>query len=195
SDELGQPVRNRTAKEQDPFDEIVTLPSHMQHSSKERHSNTEAPMDDCPYEHQLRVDECAEPILLFLHDVNAIYFENSSLLSDKDTQAKVSKGCELMHEYQICTQGASQACNPDEGVQAWRQEAPTFANDEDEQAVTAPAARRINSDAVVTTSTTTRRTIGPDAKTECEALEAFNANLDCAIVTMNDHCEVDAQNT
>ncbi|PIO54805.1 hypothetical protein TELCIR_23822, partial [Teladorsagia circumcincta] len=26
-----------------------------------------------------------------------------------------------MHEYQICTQGASQACNPDEGVQAWRQ--------------------------------------------------------------------------
>ncbi|KAK5972734.1 hypothetical protein GCK32_016164, partial [Trichostrongylus colubriformis] len=34
-----------------------------------------------------------------------------------------------------------------------------------------------------------------DAKTECEALEAFNANLDCAIVTMNDLCEVEAQNT
>uniref|UniRef100_A0A158PA25 DUF19 domain-containing protein n=1 Tax=Angiostrongylus cantonensis TaxID=6313 RepID=A0A158PA25_ANGCA len=33
-----------------------------------------------------------------------------------------------------------------------------------------------------------------EAKTECEALEAFNANLDCAIVTMNDVCEVDAQN-
>lgn len=33
-----------------------------------------------------------------------------------------------------------------------------------------------------------------DAKTECDALEAFNANLDCAIVTMNDVCEVDAQN-
>ncbi|RCN46461.1 hypothetical protein ANCCAN_07454 [Ancylostoma caninum] len=34
-----------------------------------------------------------------------------------------------------------------------------------------------------------------EAKTECEALEAFNANLDCAIVTMNDVCEVDAQNS
>ncbi|KAK6036594.1 hypothetical protein COOONC_25901 [Cooperia oncophora] len=93
----------------------------MQHSSKERHPGTDAPADDCPYEHQLRVDECAEPILLFLHEVNAIYFENSSLLSDKETQVKISKGCELMREYQICVQGASTSCNPDEGVQAWRQ--------------------------------------------------------------------------
>ncbi|PIO59483.1 hypothetical protein TELCIR_19053, partial [Teladorsagia circumcincta] len=165
---------------------------------------TEAPTDDCPYEHQLRVDECAEPILLFLHDVNAIYFENSSLLSDKDTQAKVSKGCELMHEYQICTQGASQACNPDEGVQAWRQVEmyacqlliPTvrehhecFGRRRDPRCelkfdpLASPFCRLVTS---VTQD---------DAKTECEALEAFNANLDCAIVTMNDHCEVDAQNT
>ncbi|KAK5968386.1 Low-density lipoprotein receptor domain class A [Trichostrongylus colubriformis] len=121
SDETGHPIRNRTAKEDDPFDEIVTLPPHLRHSSKERHSTTDAPEDDCPYEHQLRVDECAEPILLFLRDVNAIYFENSSLLSDKHTQATIGKGCELMHEYQICTQGVSQSCNPDEGVQAWRQ--------------------------------------------------------------------------
>ncbi|WKY01481.1 hypothetical protein Q1695_015467 [Nippostrongylus brasiliensis] len=117
---MGQ-AANRT-KEEDPFDEIVTLPTHMQQSSKERQPSTSVPSaDDCPYEHQLRVDECAEPILLFLHDVNAIYFENSSLLSDKETQQKIGKGCELMHEYSICTQGASQACNPDEGVQAWRQ--------------------------------------------------------------------------
>ncbi|XGW14503.1 hypothetical protein V3C99_000648 [Haemonchus contortus] len=387
SDEDGHPPKNRTAKEEDPFADIVTLPSTSQKSNKDRHSNTEAPADDdCPYEHQLRVDECAEPILMFLHDVNAIYFENSSLLSDKDTQAKIEKGCELMHEYQICTQGVSQSCNPDEGVQAWRQvevyacqlliptvrehhqcfgrrrdprcdlkfdplaspfcrlvtsvsqdvhclqkfttdcseaatemlqpiieesqeitsslrcrspadisppttEAPeptsTVASNEDEEPATAPAARRINSDAVLTTSspssTTTRRTIGPviqitsivpenpastttisippenigrelkinmsdavnslyyiydicssdyskspyasvaakiclrqddiakqsdcyqntlekekcamrDAKTECEALEAFNANLDCAIVTVNDLCEIEAQN-
>ncbi|VDP58779.1 unnamed protein product [Heligmosomoides polygyrus] len=85
SDEVGRTTANRT-KEEDPFDEIVTLPTqHMQHSSKERPTSTQPPQEDCPYEHQLRVDECAEPILLFLHDVNAIYFENSSLLSDKDT--------------------------------------------------------------------------------------------------------------
>ncbi|KIH44312.1 hypothetical protein ANCDUO_25663, partial [Ancylostoma duodenale] len=36
-------------------------------------------------------------------------------------QEKIEKGCELMQEYTICTQGASAACNPDEGVQAWRE--------------------------------------------------------------------------
>ncbi|RCN25345.1 Low-density lipoprotein receptor domain class A [Ancylostoma caninum] len=86
SDEVGHTTAttNRT-KEEDPFDEIVTLPTRSQlRSSKERHSSTESPKD-CPYEHQLRVDECGEPILLFLHDVNAIYFENTSLLADKET--------------------------------------------------------------------------------------------------------------
>ncbi|VDM72757.1 unnamed protein product, partial [Strongylus vulgaris] len=107
--------------EADPFDSIVTTSPHSQPvSSKERYQTTEEPKD-CPYEHQLRVDECAEPVLLFLHDVNAIYFENSSLLADKETQVKVEKGCELMQEYTICTQGTSAACTPDEGVQAWRE--------------------------------------------------------------------------
>ncbi|CAJ0580944.1 unnamed protein product, partial [Mesorhabditis spiculigera] len=32
-----------------------------------------------------------------------------------------------------------------------------------------------------------------EAKNECEALEAFNVNLDCAIVTMNEECPVEAQ--
>ncbi|CAD6188605.1 unnamed protein product [Caenorhabditis auriculariae] len=33
-----------------------------------------------------------------------------------------------------------------------------------------------------------------NASTSCEALSTFNNNLDCAIVTMNDECSVDAQN-
>uniref|UniRef100_A0A183GTT4 DUF19 domain-containing protein n=1 Tax=Heligmosomoides polygyrus TaxID=6339 RepID=A0A183GTT4_HELPZ len=255
----------------------------------------------------------------------------------------------LMHEYSICTQGTSQACNPDEGVRAWREvemyacqlliptvrehhqcfgkqrdaqcevkfnkdcsesalemlqpiideseeitsslrcrsladvPAPQSTSAPRDEAAVAPpmAARKVSSDAVVTSSTTAR-TIGPvvqitsaeeivatstvpvlakhgapalkinmsdavnslyyiydicssdytkspyssvavklctkqddiakhsdcyqntlekekcamrEAKNECEALEAFNANLDCAIVTMNDICEVEAQNT
>ncbi|CAJ0596964.1 unnamed protein product [Cylicocyclus nassatus] len=119
SDETGHMVANRT-KEADPFDSVVTTSPQNQPASKVRQQTTEEPKD-CPYEHQLRVDECAEPVLLFLHDVNAIYFENSSLLSDKETQTRVEKGCTLMQEYTICTKGASAACSADEGVQSWRE--------------------------------------------------------------------------
>ncbi|KJH48954.1 Low-density lipoprotein receptor domain class A [Dictyocaulus viviparus] len=338
SDEIGH-TTNRT-KEEDPFDEIVTLPPHLRQSSKERQPSTEADRE-CPYEHQVRIDQCAEPVLLFLHDVNAIYFENTSLLSDKDTQKTVEKGCDLMQEYSICTQGTSKACSVDEGVQAWREGCVTvdyidfyrqhrvkifsfrFNSDcsepamemlqpiiEESQHVTSSLRCRdineislttemsidddetvVEEDHTTTTVTVTNalttkikstamnRTIGPvvqitaddlpmetttvpiavghvqlkinmsdavnalyyiydvcsssytkspfatvatkicgrqdeiakhsdcyqntlekakctikDAKNECEALESFNSNLDCAIVTMNDVCEVEAQN-
>ncbi|VDO70836.1 unnamed protein product [Haemonchus placei] len=245
--------------------------------------------------------------LFFFAPLYSIY----SLLLFIESQAKIEKGCELMHEYQICTQGVSQSCNPDEGVQAWRQVEvyacqlliPTvrehhqcfgrrrdprcdlkfdplaspfcrlvtsvsqdvhclqkFTTDcseaatemlqpiiEESQEITSSLRCRspvdipppttelkinmsdaVNSlyyiydicssdyskspyasvaakiclrqDDIAKQSDCYQNTLEKekcamrDAKTECEALEAFNANLDCAIVTMNDLCEIEAQN-
>ncbi|VDM57462.1 unnamed protein product, partial [Angiostrongylus costaricensis] len=147
-------------------------------------------------------------------------------------QAKVQKGCDLMHEYSICTQGASKACTADEGVHAWKEVGRIgsilatllsmikelkinmsdavnslyyiydVCSSSYSKSPFAAVAEKIcgRQDEIAKYSDCYQNTLEKskcrirEAKTECEALEAFNANLDCAIVTMNDVCEVDAQN-
>ncbi|CAI4228864.1 unnamed protein product [Auanema sp. JU1783] len=102
-------------------DSTFESPSEITESRTSSSAATTSEHDSaCPYEHQIRIDECSEPILLFLHEINDIYFENSSFLANKEMQSKVEKGCSLMEEYNICIQGASPACQPDAGVLAWR---------------------------------------------------------------------------
>ena len=92
-----QSSKGSVPKEDDPFDEVVTVAARLparhdvipprpesQPQSRPLPSSGANETEECPYEHQLRVDECSEPVLLFIHEVNAIYFENASFLADKD---------------------------------------------------------------------------------------------------------------
>ncbi|PAV84184.1 hypothetical protein WR25_06113 isoform B [Diploscapter pachys] len=139
SDEMSVTV-NGTKPEEEPFDDIVTHgPMGKEEGSTAVITTTKKGLqleaeqgkapeisesndaEKCPASHQERIDECSEPVILYIHQINDIYFENASLLADKAMQSKVEKGCSLMDEYNICITGASEDCIPDAGVQAWRE--------------------------------------------------------------------------
>ncbi|CAI5446372.1 unnamed protein product [Caenorhabditis angaria] len=97
----------------DDFDEEITtstLKSTVISGSSE---------DDCDWAQQQRIDNCSEPIIRFLHDIDRLNLKNMSFLTSSDVQSQIEAGCSLMQNYHDCTSGVDQKCIPDEGVHSW----------------------------------------------------------------------------
>ncbi|CAB3402455.1 unnamed protein product [Caenorhabditis bovis] len=105
SDEVvGVTVENgeNATTEETTFDEIIS-------PSKE---------DECDWAMQQRIDNCSEPIIAFLHQIESLNLKNMSLLTSTSIQSKIETGCDLMGAYQECV-GVEKGCTPDEGVHSW----------------------------------------------------------------------------
>ncbi|EGT56747.1 hypothetical protein CAEBREN_32138 [Caenorhabditis brenneri] len=88
------------------FDEIVSA------------STTPGSDEDCDWGMQQRIDNCSEPIVSFLHQIERLNLKNMSFLTSSNIQSQIESGCNLMTSYQECV-GNEKGCMPDEGVHSW----------------------------------------------------------------------------
>uniref|UniRef100_A0A8R1E3H7 DUF19 domain-containing protein n=1 Tax=Caenorhabditis japonica TaxID=281687 RepID=A0A8R1E3H7_CAEJA len=107
SDEIATVSQGETTTE-GKFDEIVSA------------STTPGSEDDCDWGMQQRIDNCSEPIVHFLHQIERVNLKNMSFLKSSQIQSQIEKGCNLMATYQECV-GNEKGCTPDEGVRSWRE--------------------------------------------------------------------------
>ncbi|CAI2348559.1 unnamed protein product [Caenorhabditis sp. 36 PRJEB53466] len=89
------------------FDEVVSASSSPGTSEEE-----------CDWGMQQRIDNCSEPIVQFLHEIEQINLKNMSFLTSAQVQSQIENGCNLMTTYQKCV-GNGKGCMPDEGVRSW----------------------------------------------------------------------------
>ncbi|KAF1761070.1 hypothetical protein GCK72_009324 [Caenorhabditis remanei] len=93
------------------FDEVVSASTT---------SGTTSSDEDCDWGMQQRIDNCSEPIVSFLHQIERLNLRNMSFLTSSDIQSQIESGCSLMTNYQECV-GNEKGCMPDEGVHSWRE--------------------------------------------------------------------------
>uniref|UniRef100_A0A1I7UV01 DUF19 domain-containing protein n=1 Tax=Caenorhabditis tropicalis TaxID=1561998 RepID=A0A1I7UV01_9PELO len=89
------------------FDEVVVASS-----------TTPGADGDCDWAMQQRIDNCSEPIVAFLHQIERLNLKNMSFLTSTEIQSQIESGCNLMTSYQECV-GNEKGCQPDEGVRSW----------------------------------------------------------------------------
>ncbi|PIC13927.1 hypothetical protein B9Z55_027502 [Caenorhabditis nigoni] len=94
------------------FDEVVT--------SGTTTSGATSSDEECDWGMQQRIDNCSEPIVMFLHQIERLNLKNMSFLTSSEVQSQIESGCNLMTNYQECV-GNEKGCMPDEGVHSWRE--------------------------------------------------------------------------